>query len=173
MPHNELLQPSCNIGTDAHLLFTKSPSSKLQELLGKIFFPLEFLQFHPIVILVYNEWFGWIHNIWVWNENTSVLSFCGFIFPHPSPIIWILRSYHLDSALFLQYNDLLPPLHVFYVGILVELHDIRRYPLSLFGWTLDRIFSSTGDCSPLLLTWKRMTLISDSQFHIPVTFSLP
>ena len=34
--HNELLQPSCNIVTDTHLLFTKIPSSKLQEFLGKL-----------------------------------------------------------------------------------------------------------------------------------------
>ena len=65
VPQNYLLHPNCNIGTYAHLLLTKSPSSELQEFLGKLIFPIEFLQYHLIVILVWNEWFCWLHIICV------------------------------------------------------------------------------------------------------------
>ena len=119
VPHNEILHPSCIIDTDAHLLFTKALISKLQEFLGKLLFPLDFLQFYPIVILVWNEWFGWIHNIWVFNGKTSLFSFRDFILPLNSPIIWLLRSFNIDCNFFIWYNGLLPPLRVtlcWYIG---------------------------------------------------------
>ena len=114
-PHNELLRCSCYIGTDAHLLFTKAPISEFQDCLGKLLYPLDFFQFHPIVILVLNEWFGWLHTIWVWNGKISLLSFCDFIFPHPYPIILLLCLCHLwclDFYFFFHSNDLIYPLHV-------------------------------------------------------------
>ena len=63
VPHNQLIRFSCNIGTADHLLFTKSPSSEFQECFRKVLYPLEFIQFHTIVILIWNELFGWLHTI--------------------------------------------------------------------------------------------------------------
>ena len=71
--HNQLLLWSCNIGTAACFLFNKAPISEFQEFFGKLLYPLEFLQFHPIVILIWNEWFGWIQTIWIWNSKTLLL----------------------------------------------------------------------------------------------------
>ena len=51
VPHNELLLCSFNIGTATHLHFTKPPISDFQEYLGKLIFPLEFIQFHLILYL--------------------------------------------------------------------------------------------------------------------------
>ena len=74
---------------------------------GKSLFTLEFLRFHLIVILVWNEWFFCIHTIWVWNDKILLLLFHGFIFPNPSPIIWLMwscRLWCINSYLFLQSN---------------------------------------------------------------------
>ena len=111
MPYNEIIHPSCNIVTNARPIFTKFPSSKLQECLGKLLVPLDLIQIHPIVIVVCNEWVVWLHNIWVCNGNTSFLMFHYFIFPHNSPIISLLRLWHLDRDFFLYYNYLLHYLH--------------------------------------------------------------
>ena len=113
VPHNQILQWNYNIGTADHLLFTKSPSSEFQDWFCKVLYPLEFLQVHTIGILIWNEWFGWIHTIWICNSMTSLLLFYGCIFPHTSPMIWMLCPCHLcclDFSLFFQSNDLLPPL---------------------------------------------------------------
>ena len=173
MPHNELLHPICNIGIDAHLLFTKSPSSKLQECLGKVFFPLGFLQFHSIVILVWDELFGWIHTIWVGNDKTSLWLFRKFISPHTYSIIWLLRLCHIDRALFTRSIGLLPPIHVAFcwnIGTTTCYQDLPLVTCRMNSW---RLFSSTRACSPLWLTWKRLPLAVDSWCHVPVTFSLP
>ena len=112
VPHNQLLHCNCNIGTDAHLFFTKYLRSEFQEWFGKLLYPLEFLQFHMIAILIWNEWFGWIHTIWIWNRKTLLLSFHGFIFPHTSPIILLLCSCHLcciDFSFFIYLPTPLSP----------------------------------------------------------------
>ena len=54
VPHNQILHYSCNIGRAFHLPFTKSPNSEFQECFGKVLYPIDFLQFHPIVILIWN-----------------------------------------------------------------------------------------------------------------------
>ena len=141
VPHNEILRPMYNIGTDDHLLFTKYLSSELQECLGKLILPLEFIPFHHIFILVCNEYILWIHYIWVWYSNTLLLFlFSAFIFPHTSPMIWLMCSCHLNRAFFLSLITSYPLYMFFNVGIFVELHVIRGLPLSLVGWTLDGIF---------------------------------
>ena len=112
MSQNDLIYPSCNIFTYAHLLFIKSPRYKLQELLGKLLSPLEFIQLHMIVIIVWNEWFEFIFNIYIWNVKTLLLLFQDFILPHPSPIILLLCLCHIYHDFFLQYNYLIPLLHV-------------------------------------------------------------
>ena len=110
---NKLPHTSYNIYTYSHLLWNKSPSSELQECLGKICFPLTFLQLHFILILVCNDWFFCFHTIWVWSVKTLfLLLFQDFILPHPYPIIWLLRLCHLNHALFIQYNELLPPIFI-------------------------------------------------------------
>ena len=129
MPHNEFLHPSCNIDKYSHILFTKAPRSKLQECLGKLIPPLDFLHLHPIVILFWNEWFGWIHTIWVCNGKTSFLSFCGLILPQPSPIILLLHSFHLYRDLFIQSNELFPPLHVALCWYIVRTKCYKDLPL--------------------------------------------
>ena len=53
--HNNLLHYRSNIGTSAHLLFTKTLISEFQDCFGKLLYPLDFLQFHPVVILIWNE----------------------------------------------------------------------------------------------------------------------
>ena len=63
VPHNQIILCSFNIGTASHLLSPKSPRSDLQEWFDKVLYNLEFIQFHPIVILIWNAWFGWIHTI--------------------------------------------------------------------------------------------------------------
>ena len=50
--HNDIIHRSCNIGTAAHLLFTKATSSDFQEFLGKV---LSHLEFRLIVVLLWNE----------------------------------------------------------------------------------------------------------------------
>ena len=81
--HNELLWPSFNIGTDSQILFTKSLytlSSMLQEFLGKVFF-LFSVQFHTVVILVWNKWFVWIHNIESLERQYLVVVILGLYLP--------------------------------------------------------------------------------------------
>ena len=63
VPHKQLLFCSCNIGTATNLLFTKALSSEFQELFCKVLCPIKFLQVYTIVILIWNEWFGWLHTI--------------------------------------------------------------------------------------------------------------
>ena len=136
----EPLHYSCNIGTADHLLFTKYLSSEFQECFGKVLYPLEFLQFHSIVIRIWNEWLGWLHTIWIFNINTSLLLFHDFIFPHTSLIIWLLFSCHLCCPYFSLFFSIItsfPISMLFPVIILLELHDISSWPLSLVGWTLD------------------------------------
>ena len=112
MPHNELLHPRCNIGTDDHLFFTKFLISKLQDFLGKLLSPHGFLQFHMIVVLICNEWFLALHVLVLERQKLVFFSFSEFIFLYTSPIIWLLRSCHLYRDFFIWYNDLIPPLHV-------------------------------------------------------------
>ena len=113
--HNELIHLSCNIDTASNLRFIKSPRSELKKCFGKLIAPLDFIQLQAIVVLVWNEWFSCIHNIWVWNGKTSLFLFCSFIFPNTSPIILLLRSCHLfciNIAFYLQSNDIILPMHV-------------------------------------------------------------
>ena len=95
VPHNQLIHCRCNIGTAAHLLFNKSPRSDFQECIDKVLYPFEFLQLHLIVILIWNELFGWLHTIWIWNSNTLLLSFYDFLLIYPSPIILLICLCHL------------------------------------------------------------------------------
>ena len=113
--HNQILYCSCNIGTASHLLFTKLLSSELQECFGKVLYHLGFLQFHLIVILIWNKLFGWLHTIWIWNSKTLLLSLNEFIFLHISPINLLLCLCLIFCIYFsfsFKFNDLLPPLHV-------------------------------------------------------------
>ena len=174
MPHNGLLQYICNIGTDARLLFTKSPSSEFQYLFC-VLYTIEFIQFHIIVITIWNEWFGWIHTIWVWYGKTSLLLFCDFIFPHPSPIIWILYSFHLcciEFYLFLQSNDLLPPLHVESCWYIIRTTCYQKLPLVTCRVNSWRGFFSTRGCLFLLLTRNRLPIFTNSWCLVTVYFSL-
>ena len=103
---------------------------------------------------------------------TSLLLFCEFIFPHPSPIIWLLHSCHIDCALFLHYNDLIFPLHVvscWYISITTWYQALPLVTCRMKYW---RWFSSTRAFLPLLLTRKRLLLVANSLFHMPVTLSL-
>ena len=125
VPHNQLLLWSCNIGTAAHLLFTKYPSPDFQEWFGKILYPLKFLHLHPIFILIYSEWFGWLNTIWIWNRKTLLLPFHDFIFPHPSPIILLIWSCHLCCIYFPLFFNIITyyPLYTLRpVGILLVFH---------------------------------------------------
>ena len=63
VPHNKIIYCSCNIGTAAHILFNKSPSSEFQECFGKLLYLLEFIKIHNISTLIWNKWFGWLHTI--------------------------------------------------------------------------------------------------------------
>ena len=138
--HNDIIHRSCNIGTAAHLLFTKATSSDFQEFLGKVLSPLEF---RLIVVLVWNEWFFFMHTLWFCNRNTLLLFFYDYILLNPSPIIWLLHLCHLccinsDFLFSLMVSSPLSMLHS--VGILVKIHAIRRLPMSLFGWILEGHF---------------------------------
>ena len=129
VPHNQILCCRCNIGTNSHLLFTTSPSSKFQECFGKVIYPLQFLQFHTIVILIMNEWFVWIHTILIWNRKTLLFSFHDFILPHPSPIILLILLCHLfclDFSLFFNPITYLPLSMLRHVGILLVLHNFLQ-----------------------------------------------
>ena len=159
MPYNEILHPTCNIGTYDHIVFTKSLRSYLQEFLGKLLFPLEFLLLYPIFILVCNEWFGWIYTIWVCNSKASLLLFHDFIFPHTSPIIWLLCSCHLDHTFFIQYNELLPLLHVAFYCYIGRTKLYQALPLVTCRMNYWRRVSSNRSCYPLWLTIKRLILL--------------
>ena len=160
---NQLLHCSCNIGTDAHLLFTKGPSSEFQEFFGKVLYPLDFLQVHMVVMLIWNEWFGWLHTIWTCNRTTSLLLFHDCIFPHTSPTIWLICLFHLcclDFYLFFQSNDFLPPLHVEYCWDIVRnkcYQDLHLVTCRVNYW---RRFSSTKSNLSLLLTRKRLHIVT-------------
>ena len=148
MPHNQILRCSCNIGTDAHLLFNKVPKSEFQECFGKVLYTLYFIQVHMIVMNIWNEWFGWIHSILIWNNKTSFLSFHDCIFPHPSPMIWLLYLCHLfclDFTLFFNLMNYFILSMLLNVGILLELNSIRSCRLSLVVWNLDGYFSAPED----------------------------
>ena len=169
MPHKQILHPRCNIGTNAHLIFTKSPISKFQECLGKVLLPIDFLPFHPIVILVWNELFCWFHTIWFWNGNTSLLSCHDFILLHPSPIIWLLRSFHLDYAFFFQTNDLLPHIHVvlcWYIG-----RTTCYKALTLVNFRMNSLlwFPSNRSCLLLWPTRNRLSLVANSWCRMTLT----
>ena len=151
--------------------FTKYPSSELQEFLGKVL-PLDFIQFNPIAILLWNEWFGWLHDIWVRNGKTSLLSFCGYIFPHPSPIIWLLRSCHIDRSFFLKYNELLYPLHVSLCLDVGRATCYQAMPLITCRMNYWQCFYSTRACSPFWLIRNRLILVSNSWCNMPFKFSL-
>ena len=129
VPHNQILYCRCNIGTNSHLLFTTSPSSEFQECFGKVIYPLQFLQFHTIVILIWDELFGWLQTIWIWNSKTLLLSFHDFILPHPSPIILLIWSCHLLCLDFSFFSNLMTysPLSMFLpVGILLVFHTLLQ-----------------------------------------------
>ena len=124
-------------------------------------------------IIVWNEWFGWIHMIWYWKGRTLLLSFHEFIFPHPSMIIWPMCLCHLDCALFIQSNNLFPPIHVvlsWYIGRTTCYKDIPLLTCHIKYW---RQFPRTKACSPFLLTIKRLTIVADYWCNIPVTLVLP
>ena len=98
--------------------------------------------------------------------------FCDFIFTHPFPITWLLRSYHIDCALLIQYYDILIPIHVDFcrdIGITTCYQGITIVNCHMNFWWR---FSSTRACLPLWLTRKRLTLVSDSLYHMYVTPSL-
>ena len=114
VPHNHILHRRCNIGTTAHLLLTKYPSYEFLEWFGKLINLLGFLQFHMVVIMIWNGLFGSIHTIWIWNSKTLLLLFYEFIFHHTSPIILLLFSCHLCCIYFSSFSNLItypPPLH--------------------------------------------------------------
>ena len=103
MTHNQLIKWSCNIGTADNLLFTLSLSAEFQKWFGKVLYLFEFLHFTPIVILIWNEQFAWIHIILIKNSKTLLLLCHDVIFPNPSPIILLLCSCvlsYLDFPLF-------------------------------------------------------------------------
>ena len=103
-------------------------------------------------------------------------SSCGFIFPNPYPIIWLLCSfclYCINSAFFIQYKDLLNPLHVSFCWDIGRTTCYQYLPLVTCRINSWRQFPSTRACSPLLLKRRRLTLAADSWCHIPVTLSLP
>ena len=171
VPHNKLIHRIYNIGTATHLLLTKAPSSEFQECFGKVILPLNFIQLHPIVILLWNEWFFWIQTIWVWNVKNSLFLFFGFILPHTYPIIWLIWLCHLcylGIASFLQSNYILTPLHVaFYwdIGRTACYQACWFCQLSLVIWTLDGGFQhqslltafiynrEDASCRQLLISW--------------------
>ena len=172
MPHNQLLHCSCNIGTSDHLLFTKSLRSEFQVCFVKVLYLLEFLQLHLIVLLIWNKWFGWLHTIWICNRKTSLLSFHDCILPHPSPMIWLLCSWHLfclDYPLFSQSNDMLPPLYVVYCWNIVRTTCYQDLPLVTCLVNSWRRFFITRGCSSLWWKRKRLHII---RRHIPVKLSI-
>ena len=117
--------------------------------------------------------FGWIHTIWVWNGKTLLLSFHDFIFPHPSPIILLLRLCHLDRDLFLQSNNLLSPLHVEFcwdIGITPCYQGMPLVTCCMNSWR--RVYI-TRACSLIWFTRKRLLLVTDSWCHMNVTFHIP
>ena len=61
--HNHLLHCICNNDTADHLLFTKSPISEFQDCFGIVLYALDFFQFNPIFIPIWNELFGWLQTI--------------------------------------------------------------------------------------------------------------
>ena len=139
----------------------------------KNFFPLEFLQFHTIFMLVWNEFFCWLHNIWGCNDKTLLLSFFEFILPHPSPILWLLRLFHIDSDFFLQYNGLLPPPYAALCWDIVRTTCYQSLSLVTCRVNSWRHLSSTRACWPLLLMRNKLLLVAKSWYHTHVTLSLP
>ena len=107
-----------------------------------------------------------------WNVNTLLLSFWYFIFPHPYTIILLLRSCHLNRALFIQSKDLLPPLHVELCLDIGRTTCCQVLPLVNFWIKYWQWFSITIACSRLLLTRKILLLVSDSWCHMHVTLYL-
>ena len=173
MSQNELLHPRCNIATHAHLLFTKALISKLQEILGKVILPPDFLRFYNIVILVWNEWFGWLQNIWVFNGKTSLLSFRDFILPRPFPIILLMRSFNIYRYFLLWYNGLLTPLRVTLCWDICRTTCYQDMPLVTCWMNSRQQFFITRACSPLLLMRKSLLLVYNSWCHMHVTQYLP
>ena len=175
MPNNEIIHCSCNIGTATRLLFTKSLSSEFQECIGKLLFPLKFLQFHIINILVWDECFVWIQNIWFLNDKTSLLSFHGYIFHNPYPIVWLLclcQLFCINSSFFIQSNELLTPFRVVLCWDIGRTTWYQSLPLVTFRIKSWRRFPSTWSCLPLWFTRKILPLVADSWFHMTITLYL-
>ena len=135
-------------------------------------FPLEFLKFRPIVKLVWNKWFVWLHTIWVCNVNTWLLSFRIFIFLHPFTIIWLLHSFCINCALFLWPYDLPPPIHVAFCWDIVITIWYQVMPLVTCWMNSWLWFSSTRACLPIWLKRKRLPVVANPWCHMPVTLSI-
>ena len=175
MPRNHIIRCRCNIGTYTHLLFTKAPSSEFQECSVKLLYPLYFIRVHTIFILICNEWFGWLHTIWICNRKTLLLSFHDCFFPHPSSIVWLIWSCHLlclGFSFFFQSDDPITPLHVAYCWYVVRTkcyQDLRLVTCQVNSWW--RFFIARG-CSSLWLTRNSLPIITYSWCHMHFTFSI-
>ena len=78
-----------------------------------------------------------------------------------SPRMWILRSCHIDRALFLQCNDLLHPIHVALCWDIGRTTCYQAPTLVTCRMNSWRWFSSTRYCLPLWLKTKRLILIAN------------
>ena len=131
---------------------------------------ISFLQFHPIVISIWNEWFGWLHSIQIWNSKTLLLLFHDLIFPRTSQIIECYALVNFSVLVLSPFlsNELLTLLHVASCWYNIINTCYQKLPIVTCQVNSWRIFSSTRGC-----TRKRLPIFTDIQCQISVTLFPP
>ena len=153
VPHNQLLHCSCNIGTAAHLLFTKSLSSEFQEWFDKVLYPLEFFS-GSYGCYTYLEWMVFLTSHYLNLEQKDPVVVVSLLYL-PSSLSNDLTDLLVSPFLYVfsfifQLNVFLPPPHVAYCWDIVRTTCYQEMPL-VNCWVKSwwRFFSTRG-CSSLL-----------------------
>ena len=119
----------------------------------------------------------WLDSHYLGLEQQDLVElFCGFIFPHTSPIILLIclcQLWCINLAFFIQYNEILPPLHVEFCQNIDRTKCYQLLPLVIFRISSWWWVFSTRAWFSILLTRKSLPPIDNSWCHMSVTISLP
>ena len=173
MPQNQLLHCSCNIVTDADLLFTKSPRSEFQDILGKVFILLSFFRF---ILLLYGPGMNCLAGFTLYEFGTTIPRCCHFMTVSSLiPLQWFDCSDCFAFAVLIptSFLNIMTSFHLSMLNtvmILLEPHAIRSCPLQLVGWTLDGYFQHWRFLVALIdekeADYYHLLLVSYAGYHL-------